>query len=71
MREITIKEVGNNAGRIRDILGRTATGVSIQELCKQLALTFDEVVSAIRWLARDLNIGLASDNEGRLVVIGE
>lgn len=70
MNEITIKEAEKNAGKIWDIISRTVTGVPVHELSKQLALSFDEVFSAIRCLARDFNIGLANDNNGRLVVIG-
>jgi len=69
MNEFNIMEVGDNAKEVMNALNRAISGVSIKELCKQLALTFDEVIMAIRWLARDHNIGLAS-KDGDLMLIG-
>lgn len=69
MNEFNMKEVGTNAQSIWEVLSRTVTGISIKELRKQLALTFEEVFLAIRWLARDNNIGLAN-KDGELLLIG-
>lgn len=69
MNDLETNEAGMNAGKVWNLLSRTITGISIQELCKQLALSFDEVFSAIRWLARDYNIGLAN-KDGDLMLIG-
>lgn len=64
-----MKEVGDNARSVWEVLNHAVTGVSIKELCKQLALTFEEAIMAIRWLAKDYNIGLAS-KDGDLMLIG-
>jgi len=63
------KETKNNAGKILDILCRTITGVSIQELCEQLALSFSETIDAIRWISKDFNVGLEMRNND-LILIG-
>ncbi|NDV82793.1 winged helix-turn-helix domain-containing protein [Bacteroides sp. 51] len=63
------KEIGSNTKKVWEELEKTVAGVSIQELCKQLALTFEEVMTAVRWIAREHNIGLANNN-GSLMVIG-
>jgi Protein of unknown function (DUF2582). len=62
-------EIGKNAKEVWTVLNRTVSGISIQELCNQLALSFEEVIMAVRWLAKDHNIGLASKN-GNLLLIG-
>lgn len=64
-----INENGKNAKEVWNVLNRTVSGISIREICNQLALTFEEVMMAIRWLARDHNIGLATRN-GDLMLIG-
>lgn len=64
-----IIENGKNAKDVWNVLNRAVSGISIRELCNQLALTFEEVMMAIRWLARDHNIGLATKN-GDLMLIG-
>lgn len=64
-----MKEIGDNAQNVWEVLNRAASGISIKELCRQLALTFEEVIAAIRWLAKDYNIGLAS-KDGDLLLIG-
>lgn len=69
MDNLKIDETGMNAGKVWNILSHTGSGISIQELRKQLALTFDQVFAAIRWLAKDYNIGLAN-HEGNLMLIG-
>ncbi|MDL2213016.1 winged helix-turn-helix domain-containing protein [Bacteroides sp. OttesenSCG-928-E20] len=69
MSELGIKEMGTNAQKVWSTLCSAVSGISIQELCKQLALTFEEVIMAIRWLSKDHNIGLAS-KEGHLMLIG-
>lgn len=63
------KEIGSNARRVWEALEKSAAGVSIQELCRQLALTFEEVMMAVRWVASEYNIGLANC-DGYLIVIG-
>lgn len=63
------KETGSNTNKVWEALEKKVAGVSIQELCKQLALTFEEVMTAVRWIAREHNIGLANHN-GSLMVIG-
>lgn len=63
------KEIGSNTKKVWDALEKAVTGVSIQELCKQLALTFEEVMTAVRWISREHNIGLANNN-GSLMIIG-
>ncbi|GEM_PF-2637038 len=69
MDNLKIEEAGMNAGKVWNILSHTGSGISIQELRRQLALTFEQVFAAIRWLAKDYNIGLAN-NEGNLMLIG-
>lgn len=69
MDDFEIEETGTNAGKVWNILNHMGSGVSIQDLCKQLTLTFEQVFDAIRWLAKDYNIGLAN-NEGSLMLIG-
>ena len=63
------KEIGSNTTKVWEALEQSVVGVSIQELCRQLTLTFEEVMTAVRWIAREHNIGLA-DRDGRLIVIG-
>ncbi|NDV56638.1 winged helix-turn-helix domain-containing protein [Bacteroides sp. 519] len=60
---------GKNAKDVWNVLNHAVSGISIRELCNQLALTFEEVMLAIRWLAKDHNIGLANRN-GDLMLIG-
>jgi len=62
-------EIGSNTKKVWEALNRAVVGISIQELCRQLALTFEEVMTAVRWIAREHNIGLA-DNDGHLILIG-
>lgn len=69
MSETEKKEIGQNANKIWSVLNDTVTGISIQELCNVLRLTFQEVTLAIRWLARDHNIGLDYRDKG-LILIG-
>lgn len=69
MNDLNIMEIGKNAKEVWNALNHAVSGISIQELCNQLALTFEEVIMAIRWLAKDHNIGLASNN-GALMLIG-
>lgn len=59
----------SNTKKVWDALSKTVSGVSIQELCRQLTLTFEEVMTAVRWIAQEHNIGLANKN-GQLMVIG-
>ena len=63
------KETQSNTQKVLEILNKAVTGISVQELCKQLTLTFEEVMTSVRWIAREYNIGLASNN-GNLMVIG-
>lgn len=63
------KEISSNTKKVWEALDKAVTGVPIQVLCKQLALTFEEVMTAVRWIAREHNIGLANNN-GCLMVIG-
>lgn len=62
-------EIQSNTKKVWEALDKAIAGVSIQELCRQLALTFEEVMTAVRWIAREHNIGLANSN-GCLMVIG-
>lgn len=62
-------EINSNAKRVWEVLENAISGVPVEELCKQLALTFEEVMTAIRWIAHEHNIGLSS-NVGQLMVIG-
>lgn len=67
-----MKEVRTNtteALAVREALSEAITGVSIQELCRQLKLTFAEVIDAVRLLARDYNIGMQMQGE-QLIVVG-
>lgn len=61
-------ETQNHTKKVWEIVRKAVTGVSVQDLCRQLALTFEEVMTAVRWLARDHNIGLAHQS-GTLLVI--
>lgn len=61
--------IGDNAGKVWSVLCGRSTGVTIQELCRQLTLPFEDVMNAIRWLARAYNIGL-DHKEGKLMLIG-
>lgn len=63
------KEIGSNTKKVWEALDKAVVGVSIQELCRQLTLTFEEVMTAVRWIAREHNIGLANEN-GCLMVVG-
>lgn len=63
------KEIGSNTRKVWEALENAVPGVSIQELCRQLKLTFEEVITAVRWIAREHNIGLAN-RDGCLMVIG-
>lgn len=58
-----------NTQKVWDALNRAVAGIPVWELCNQLALTFEEVMTAVRMIAREHNIGLANNN-GHLMVIG-
>lgn len=63
-----IENTGNTQ-KVWDALNKAIAGISVQELCRLLALTFEEVMTAVRMIAREHNIGLA-DKNGNLMVIG-
>lgn len=63
------KEVNISTTAVWDMLSESITGVTVDELCHQLKMTFSEVINAVRWLARDHNIGLQMQGQ-RLIVIG-
>lgn len=65
---VQVKEIKVNAHAVWSVLCNTVSGMSIQELCKQLKMTFSEVMDAIRWLSRDHNIGLQMQNQYLVVV---
>lgn len=56
--------------KVWDALNKAVAGVSVQELCTQLTLTFEEVIIAVRCIAHNHHIGL-SDNDGRLILLRE
>ncbi|MCD7902118.1 MAG: hypothetical protein LUH22_20365 [Bacteroides sp.] len=64
-----VKVTTTAALAVWNALSKTMTGVSIQELCQQLKMTFAEVIYAVRLLARDYNIGLQMQGE-QLIVVG-
>lgn len=62
-------ETGTNAQKVWNTLNK-AGEITIQELCRVLAMTFDEVILAVGMLARNTNIGM-DHREGQLVLIGK
>lgn len=62
-------ESTRNTQKVWDALSSETTGIPVQDLCNQLTMTFDEVMTAVRMIAREHNIGLANKN-GNLMVIG-
>ncbi|NDV64782.1 winged helix-turn-helix domain-containing protein [Bacteroides sp. 224] len=63
------KETSSDATAVWSVLSESMAGIAIQELCNQLKMTFGEVMNAVRWLAKDYNIGLQMQNE-QLIVVG-
>lgn len=62
------KEIGTNALKVWNVLNLASAGVSIQELCRQLAMSFSEVLDAIRWLSKERNIGLQMENDYLILI---
>lgn len=58
-----------NTKKVWEALNKAVSGILIQELCMQLTMTFEEVMTAVRWIARDYNIGL-DDHDGNLMLVG-
>ena len=70
MNEFNKSEIGMNAGRVWNALSRKSTEISIQELCYQLRMSFEEAVLAIGWLAKEDNIGI-NKKDGRLMLVSK
>ena len=67
MKEFKTTEIGKNAGRIWRELEKRTTRISIQELCHNLCMTFEESSLSIGWLAKEKNI-LIQKEDGRLML---
>lgn len=65
---VSSKRMGANALKVWETLTLSVAGISIQELCRQLALSFSDVLDAIRWLSKDHNIGLQMTDDECLIV---
>ncbi|NDW13465.1 hypothetical protein D0T50_11250 [Bacteroides sp. 214] len=68
MNEVESKKTEANASKIQSILNYSTVSISIQELCNKLALSFEEVILAIRWLSKEINIGLSVEEEQLLLI---
>lgn len=67
MNDFNFTEIGLNAGRIWNELEKRTSSISIQELCRVLSMTFEEITLSIGWLAKERNI-LIRKIDGRLML---
>lgn len=67
MNEFKFSQIGFNAGRVWNELEKRTALISIQELCRILSLTFEELSLSIGWLAKEKNISICK-RDGRLML---
>lgn len=51
-------EISNNVKQVWNMLDNAMAEISIQELCRHLTMTFEEVMTAVRWISKEHHVGM-------------